>query len=135
MTDPAFQWRIIHLMAYHPISKSFRFILEMIALYALGYWGWTQPPGILRYLLAPGLPILAIVIWKTFQAIEPVAPKPIPVTVQGRVRLALELGLTVLAALAIFSAGGIFFGVVFLLLVFLHYFTSIDRISWLLKPG
>lgn len=122
-------------MAYHPANLAFRFILEMIALYGLGYWGWTQPPGILRYLLAPGLPILAALIWATYKAIEPVEPKPIKVVVQGRVRLVLELVLFALAVTAYLTAGSILFGVIFGLLLMLHYLTSIDRISWLLKPG
>ena len=122
-------------MAYLPISRGFRFILELVALFALGYWGWTQPPGILRYLLAPGLPILAAVIWNTFQAIEPVAPKPIRVVVQGRVRLILELVLFGLAVTAFITSDHIFLGIVFSLLISLHYLTSMDRISWLMKPG
>jgi hypothetical protein len=122
-------------MAYLPANLGLRFILELVGLYALGYWGWTQTPGFLRYLLALILPVSAAVIWATFRAIEPVKPKQIPVVVQGRVRLLLELAFFALAVAALVTAGRWIAGAIYGAVVIFHYLASIDRISWLMKPG
>ena len=122
-------------MAYLPINLGIHVILELVALYGLGYWGWTQAPGFLRYVLALLLPLVAAVVWATFRAIEPVEPKPIPVVVQGRVRLLIELAFFVLAVTALVAAGRWIGGAVFGFLVVFHYLTSIDRVHWLLLPG
>jgi hypothetical protein len=122
-------------MAYHPINLGFRFILELVALYALGFWGWTQGAGVLRYLLAVLLPGAAAAVWAIFRAIEPVEPKHIVRVVPGRVRLVMELVFFALATAALIHAGQVIGGVVFGMAVILHYGTSIDRIGFLLKPG
>jgi hypothetical protein len=122
-------------MAYHPVNLALRFGLELVGLYALGYWGWSQHSGWLRYLLAIGVPLLAAVIWATFKPIEPLAPKKIPVVVPGRVRLPLELAYFGLATGALaFSQQYVCSGLFGLAVVF-HYLTSLDRVSWLLKRG
>ena len=36
-------------MSAHPINLALRFILELAALYALGYWGWTQHDGLVDW--------------------------------------------------------------------------------------
>jgi hypothetical protein len=33
----------------NPINLAVRFLLETAALIAIGYWGWTQFDGALRY--------------------------------------------------------------------------------------
>lgn len=122
-------------MAYLPVVLGFRFILEGIGLYAFGLWGWMHAPGFLRVVLAIGLPSLAAYLWSTFQAIEPVEPKPIRHVVPGRVRLALELGLFALAVLALLDSGRLIGGAIFGVAILLYHLLSLDRISWLLKPG
>jgi hypothetical protein len=54
-------------MGGHPLNLTLRFFLELAALYCIGYWGWNQYDGLLRYLMAFGLPFLAAVIWGTFR--------------------------------------------------------------------
>ena len=53
-------------MGFHPINLAIRFLLEVLALLAMAYWGWTQHDGLARFLWAIGLPLLSVVIWGTF---------------------------------------------------------------------
>lgn len=122
-------------MAYLPIVLGYRFLLVLIALFALGLWGWTFGPGFLRYLLMLALPGLAAAAWWAFGAIEPVEPKPIWRIVPGWVRLVLELGIFSLAVAALVSTGQWISGAMFGMGVILQYMLSLDRVSWLLKPG
>ena len=76
-------------MGQHPINLAVRFFLELAALFSVGYWGWTQHEGLLRYLLAIGLPLVAAVAWATFRvANEPHSGDPIiavPGLVEGTI--------------------------------------------------
>lgn len=117
-------------MGSHPLNLALRFVLELVAWGALGYWGWTQHQGALRWLLAIGLPLVAMAAWGTFRV--PGDPKDAPVAVPGAVRLALELLEFGLAALLLYQAGQQQAGIVFAVVVILHYLVSYDRIAWLL---
>jgi protein involved in polysaccharide export with SLBB domain len=54
-------------MGQNPLNLALRFVLEIVALIAVGYWGWTAATGVLGYVLAIGLPLLAAVFWGTFR--------------------------------------------------------------------
>lgn len=118
-------------MANNPLNLVLRFGLELAGLWALGYWGWTQHAGLVRWLWALGLPLLAAVLWGTFRV--PNDPGKAPVAVPGVVRLLLEAAYFGGAVWALYAAGresgGIFFGVV----VLLHYAASYDRVWRLLR--
>ncbi len=53
-------------MGSHPINLMIRFLLELIALGSVGYWGWKNYDGALQYILGIGLPIFMTIIWGTF---------------------------------------------------------------------
>ena len=53
-------------MGSHPINLAFRFLLELAALVASGFWGWRQSDGGFRYILAIGIPVFLAVVWGTF---------------------------------------------------------------------
>lgn len=118
-------------MANHPINLALRFILELVALFALGYWGWTQHSGVARLLWAIGLPLVAAVLWGTFRV--PDDPGKAPVLVPGLVRLLLEAVFFGAATWALYAAGLGFLSLAFGIIVLLHYVVSYDRIAWLLK--
>lgn len=123
-------------MSQNPINLAVRFLLELAALGALAYWGWTQHTGLLRYLLALGLPLLAAVLWGVFavpgdRSRSGGAPVPVP----GILRLLLELLLFGSAAWCLFDAGQVLLANMFGLIVLIHYFISYDRILWLLRNG
>jgi hypothetical protein len=121
-------------MAYHPINLGVRLILELAALAAMAYWGWQQSDGILRFVLAIGVPILAAALWGTFavpgdRSRSGRAPVPVP----GTVRLALELAFFGFAVWALYDAGLVISSIGTGIIVIIHYTVSYERIGWLLR--
>jgi hypothetical protein len=121
-------------MGFNPINLALRFLLEMLALLAMAYWGWTQHDGLFRFIWAIGLPLLSAVIWGTFAVPDDrsrsgKAPVPVP----GIVRLLLELAFFALATWSIFASGLQTVGYLFGIVVVIHYLLSYDRIAWLVK--
>lgn len=120
-------------MGQHPINLAVRFFLELAALFSVGYWGWTQHQGLLRYVLAIGLPLIAAVAWATFRvANEPNSGDPI-IAVPGLIRLILELTLFASATWALYNAGATRYAWIFGGMVLAHYLVSYDRVGWLLR--
>lgn len=120
-------------MGQNPLNLALRFILEILALVAIGYWGWTTNSGVLRYLLAFGAPLLAAVLWATFRAAgdasggEPIVPVP------GWLRLLLEGAMFVFATWGLYRAGAVQATWLFGGVTLFHYLISYDRIAWLLR--
>ena len=46
-------------MGTNPINLTVRFLLELTAYIAMGFWGWNQGKGTLRFALAFGIPVIA----------------------------------------------------------------------------
>jgi hypothetical protein len=121
-------------MGSNPINLAVRFILEMAGLAALGWWGWNQGEGILRFILALGIPFLAAVLWGTFavpddQSRSGKAKVPIP----GIVRLMLELAFFVTATWSLFATGLTALGWIYGIAVLIHNIISYDRVMWLVR--
>ena len=77
-----------------------RFLLELCALAALGYWGLETGRGPIANIgLGIGTPLVAVAIWATLVA--PGAAAPVP----GALRLLLELTIFGLAVAALYSGG------------------------------
>lgn len=93
-------------MGSNPINLTVRFFLELTALIAMGFWGWNQREGALRFVLAFGIPIIAAAIWGVFAVPnDPSRSGSAPVPVPGMLRLALELIFFAFAAWTLYSAG------------------------------
>lgn len=121
-------------MGTHPINLAVRFILEICALAAMVYWGWTQHAGWLRFILAIGLPLLAASVWGTFAVPnDPSRSGKAPIPIPGVVRLVLELIFFALAAWMLYDAGATLLGLGMGVVVIIHYAASYDRIAWLIK--
>jgi hypothetical protein len=122
------------VMSNNPINLGVRFLLELAALFVIGYWGWSQAAGPLRFLLAIGLPLLAATAWGVFRVPDdPSASGRAPVPVPGPLRLALELALFGFAAWALFDLGLTTLALIFGVVTALHYIVSYDRVAWLLR--
>ncbi len=121
-------------MGQNPFNLALRFLLELVALFAVGYWGWHSGTGAGRYLLAIGLPLIAAAVWAVFRVPgDASASGNAPVAVPGWTRLLLELALFVCAAWGLFAAGARLPASIFAVVVVLHYALSYDRIAWLLQ--
>jgi hypothetical protein len=121
-------------MSSHPINLALRFILEITALFALGYWGWTQHDGIWRFVWSIGLVFIAAVVWGAFAVPEdPSRSGRAPVPVPGAVRLVIELAFFAAGTWAFIAADRPLWGLALGILTVIHYALSYDRIIWLLK--
>ena len=121
-------------MGSNPLNLAFRLLLEMGALFVYGYWGWNASDGVLRYLSALALPLLAAILRGTFAVLgDPSRSGKAPVPVSGILRLLLELAFFALAAYALFLTGNTNFAWIFAGAVVLHYLLSYDRIALLMQ--
>ncbi|MHB1293781.1 MAG: YrdB family protein [Anaerolineae bacterium] len=118
-------------MSMNPVNLLLRFLLEMAALVAMGYWGWSTQQGIARWLLGLGLPLVAAIVWGTFRV--PNDPGKAPVAVPGIVRLLLEATYFGTAVALLAAAGVRWQAVVLGTLIVLHYVASYDRALRFLK--
>ena len=121
-------------MAYHPVNLGFRFLLEVLALSALAFWGWAWG-GWIKWPLAVGIVLGAMAIWGIFRTPEDRASGPGVIPTPGPLRLAIELGFFGLAVLALFTAyandRADQLAVVLAVAVVIHYALSWDRVRWL----
>ena len=121
-------------MGSHPLNLALRLLLEMAALIAMGYWGWTQHTGLVRWLLAIGTPLLAAMLWGTFAVLDdPSRSGKAPVPTPGVLRLLLELSFFAFATFALIASQQVSAGWVMAITTIFHYAISYDRIMWLLK--
>jgi len=121
-------------MGSNPLNLAVRFLLELAALFAMAYWGWTQHGGFIRIILAVGTPLVAAVLWGTFAVPnDPSRSGKAPVPVPGIIRLILELAIFAAGAMAFFASGLTTVGLIFSAVAILHYLVSYDRIVWLLR--
>ena len=121
-------------MGSHPLNLAVRFLLEMAALVAMGYWGWTQNDGVWRWVLVIVLPIAAAALWGTFAVPnDPSRSGNAPVPTPGMIRLILELAFFALATILLIVSQRLSAGVTLAVIVIIHYALSYDRILWLLR--
>jgi len=92
-----------------------RFILELCALFAFGYWGFqTGKTLITKSLLGIGTPLLVAVVWGMF--VSPQAPYQL----SNSFRILLELAIFGSATAALFSTGQTKIAITFALTVVIN---------------
>jgi hypothetical protein len=118
----------------NPINLALRFFLEVIALGALGWWGWAQTDSWWRALYAIAVVLLTATVWGTFAvANDPSRGSDGLVQVPGIARLALELLIFGAAAYALKALGRPTLASGLTILVVLHYAWSYERVAWLIR--
>ena len=121
-------------IALHPVNSIVRFILELIAIVAFGIWGYHQSETGIRILLAILLPLGFALLWGVFAVKDdPSRSGKTVVQTPGIIRLLLELSLFGAAAWMMLDLNYSLVALIFGLTVVIHYFTSFDRLAWLLK--
>ncbi|MBK9285272.1 MAG: YrdB family protein [Sphingobacteriaceae bacterium] len=121
-------------MGSHALNLALRFILELTALFAMGYWGYKQSDQWYRFIFAFALPLAFAIVWGVFNVPQdPSRSGNAPVVVSGFVRLLIELFIFTFAALLIYKSGFAKYSIVFGIIVLFHYTLSYDRILWLIK--
>ena len=91
---------------FHGALLAVRFVLELAALAALAYWGFTEYDGVTAVLLGDGAPLVAAVVWGLF--VSPKAKYGTPV------RQAIgEAAVFGAAVIALFAAGRPVLAIVF----------------------
>lgn len=122
-------------MGSNPANLVFRFLLEIAAYGAIGFWGWQQVENILlKIALAIGLPVIAAVLWGTFAVPnDPSRSGKAPVPIPGWLRLILELAFFAFAVWALLDSEFEIPGFILAMLVLIHYTVSYDRLLWLVK--
>ncbi len=50
----------------NPANLGLRFVLELSALTAVGFWGWARLEGLPRWLHAVGVPLALAAAWGVF---------------------------------------------------------------------
>ena len=121
-------------MGSHPLNLAIRFLLELAALIAVGIWGWKIGDGWTGYLYAGGIPILFAVIWGVFAVPgDPSRSGNAPVVTSGPIRLLLELTIFSFSTWTLLDIGYERAGIIFGIIVLLHYIVSYDRVVWLLS--
>jgi hypothetical protein len=91
-----------------------RFLLELVALASLAYWGFSEFDGGAQWLIALGTPLFAAVVWGTFMS--PKASRP---TVDP-VRLVIEIAVFGSGVAALFAADAAVIAVVLAVVAGLH---------------
>lgn len=121
-------------MGSHPLNLVLRFLLEIAALVAIGYWGFSQHTGIWRFIVGLGAPLLAAVLWGTFAVPnDPSRSGRAPVPIPGVLRLVLEFCLFGFAAWALYDAASTVLALILAGLTIVHYALSFDRVIWLIR--
>jgi len=116
------------------INLAVRFLLEMSGLVTLGVWGWARGDGLLKYVLALAVPIIAAAVWGIFAVPDdPSRSGNAPIIVPGLVRLVLELAFFASVVWALFAMRLSILGWLFGVIVVVHYLVSYERVSWLLR--
>lgn len=92
-------------MRQRSFNLALGYFLEIVALIAIGYWGWAQHEGVLRYALAISLPVIVAVMWATFREAGETERRPPLIAVSSMVRLLLEVAMFGFAVWGLFNSG------------------------------
>ena len=118
----------------NPINLALRFLLELVALFTMGWWGWGQRGDSWRVVLAAAIPMVAATLWGVLavpgdRSRSGSAPVPIP----GVLRLVLELAFFASAVWSLYGLGFSRSAALFGTIVVVHYLLSFDRVRWLVS--
>lgn len=118
-------------MNTNPVNLAVRFLLELMMLAILGWWGYHHFSGSAAIAAAIGLPVAAALLWGVFRI--PNDPRPAPVAIPGPLRLLLEWALFALAVCALIDLGHDTLAWLLAGMLVAHYLVSYDRTIAMLR--
>ena len=121
-------------MSSHPINLALRFLLELAALGAMAWWGYSRGSGGARLLLAAAIPLAAAVAWGVFAVPgDPSRSGSAPVPIPGTLRLGLEICFFSFAVWCLSSIHHPALAILLGSIMATHYAISYDRMRWLVR--
>jgi hypothetical protein len=118
----------------HPGNLALRFMLELWALFGMGYGSHVLTSGWLQPLATLAVPLSAAALWGTFTVRgDPSRGKAGPVCVSGKARLALEAGFFCLGCGLLLMSARVEAAAALAALVALHYALAHARTRWLFE--
>lgn len=121
-------------MAKHPLNMAVRFLLELVAIFIVSFWGYHHSENVPGILYAILLPIGFVLLWGIFAVPgDPSRSGKTVVKTPGLIRLLLELFLFTAATYMMYDLGYSNVWWVFGCIVLIHYSISYERVRWLLK--
>jgi hypothetical protein len=109
-------------------------LLEVAAVLAYGYWGWAAHPGTTQWAWTLGAAVVAWIVWDVFRVPGDGTAKP-AVPIPGWVRLVIEAAYFTGVATALAATNLQLVGIVYIILVAIHYTLTHQRLIWLLREG
>ena len=117
-------------------NLALRLGLEIAALVGIGGSAWQGAEGTLRWVAAVAAPLVAVVLWGTFNVLgDPSRSGKAPIEVSGLVRLTLEAFVLGAGGVGLLFVFGPWLAASFVALTTLHYAAARKRIRWLLDPS
>jgi hypothetical protein len=111
-----------------------RFALELSSLTGFAVAAWHFSSGALRWVAVIVAPVLAAIIWGTFNVLDdPSRSGEAPVEVSGWIRLGVELLVLGGGVLAFALAGRSPVAITLGVLILAHYAASLGRVEWLIE--
>ena len=115
-------------------NLAFRFVLELVAFVAAGYWGYSLADGLMGGTLALAIALVMALIWGTFGVPNDPSRATNPaVAVPGWLRFLIEMLLFGFAVWCVFAVGLLLWGWLFAAALLLHYGLAYPRLLWLFK--
>jgi hypothetical protein len=118
-------------MSNNPLNLAVRFILELVILFALGYWAFKTQPGYWKYILMILLPLASAGVWGIFRV--PADQGKGLVAIPGMLRLVLGIILFTVAWYYLKNSGRPQWALWLVLVSSVHYLLSYNRIWVLLR--
>lgn len=118
-------------MNTNPINLAVRFLLELVMLAVLAWWGYHRFPAMAGIAAAIAFPVAAAVLWGVFRI--PNDPRPAPVATPGPLRLLLEWALFGWAVWALHDSGYDTLAWLMAGMLVAHYLVSYDRTVAMLR--
>ena len=119
-----------HIPEMNRANLVFRFLLELSALAATGWWGFGQG----GWWAAIAFPVGLAVVWGVFNVPgDPSRSGKAPVVVPGVLRLAIEFSVFGCGGFALFDMDQGYLGVGYIVAVIVHYAFSHERLKWLIN--